>query len=102
LVRKTGKGQTDQIYASHSKIPWDDHPKHRGAVILFMRWYKENVNPFKIAVGTVNKANADRAMREAITAIGGLLKLHTVTVRLGHNTANWERVSAEAALLPKL
>jgi hypothetical protein len=92
LLRKTGSGQTERIYADHAKIAWDDHPKHRGAVILFLRWYKKNVNPFKIAVGTISKADTDRAMKEAITAIGGLLQLHTVKVLFGHNTAQWDQV----------
>jgi hypothetical protein len=92
LLRKNDKGQTAQIYSVHSKIPWDDHPKHRGAIILFLRWYKKNVNPFKIAVGTTSKVDTDKTMREAITQIGNALQLHTVQRTLRHATADWEQV----------
>jgi hypothetical protein len=92
ITRKTGSSQTAQIYASN-KLPWaSGHPKHVGALVLYFRWYKDNINPFKIATGQVSVEEANKACRKTIATLGAAIKDNLETRRLRHDNANWAEV----------
>lgn len=93
VKRKTGSGQTAQIYAS-KKLPWDAHVRHVGALIVFFRWYAKEVNPFEIAVGRTSTQAVRQAMESTIGEIGRAIAANVVTRRLRHDTADWAQVRA--------
>jgi hypothetical protein len=92
VVRKTGSGQTAQIYAS-KKLPWGAHPRHIGAVVLFFRWYSKKVNPFHIVAGRTTPEVVWKTIEAAIVEIGNAIAANTVTRRLRTtDTADWGAV----------
>lgn len=92
IIRKSGKAQTDAIFAQ-GKLPWaSGHSNHVGAIILFFRWYSLKVNPFHIAVGATSPADVRLAMEQTIQEIGVAIARHKVRRRIGHNTADWAGV----------
>lgn len=97
LVRKTSKGQAQQIFAA-KKLPWTDgHPRHVAGVAFFFRWYKKNVNPFDIATGKVTPEGIRTAMEAAIVEIGTSLQTHRVNRTLRVDIANWSEVAKDVA-----
>jgi hypothetical protein len=92
IVKKTGSGQSGQIYQA-GKLPWQGHIRHKGALILFFRWYATKVNAFDVVVGRTTVTGLDEAMRATVREIGAAMDTHRVTRRLRDDTADWAKVS---------
>ncbi len=102
VVRKTSSSKSADIYKL-GKIPWESgHPRHVGALVLFFRWYAENVNAFDIAVGRVSVKGVNDAMQAMIKNIGQTLEAHKVkrTMRAA-DTADWQAASLALRLGPR-
>jgi hypothetical protein len=92
VTKKSGSGQSAQIYQS-GKIPWQGHIRHKGAIILFFRWYAKNVNAFDIAVGRISIADVDAAITTTVKQIGTAIAAHTITRTLRSDDADWAKVT---------
>ena len=88
ILRKTGSGQSDDIYARH-KIPWAGNIRHIGAIVIFFRWYAVSVNAFDIATGKTDAATVRTAMNAMIVKIGAALNTHKITRTARSDTADW-------------
>ena len=92
ISRKTGSSQSDAIFQA-GKIPWAGNIRHIGAIVLFFRWYAEQVNPFLIATGTTSAADVRESMGSMIILIGQTLKANKITRLLRDDTADWAATS---------
>jgi len=92
VTKKSGSGQSAQIYQS-GKIPWQGHIRHKGAIILFFRWYAKNVNAFDIAVGRISISDVDAAITTTVKQIGTAIAAHTITRTLRSDDADWAKVT---------
>ncbi len=98
VIRKTGSGQTADIYRG-KQLPWTSgHPKHVGGLILFFRWYAREVNAFHIAAGATTPERVRTAMGDTIVEIGQAISGHTVTRMLRNDTADWGAVRSQLRL----
>ena len=93
ILRKSRKhNQSARIYSEQKKIPWSAHPNHKGALVLFFRWFRREVNPFHVASGRLTVAMVQSEMRTTIARIGRAIGDHRITRRMRHDRANWSAV----------
>lgn len=90
--RKSGKGQSVQIFGE-GRLPWaDGHSNHVGALVFFFRWYRRTINPFDLAMGA-RVQGLRESMHGYIRLLGAAVKDHTKSQLLGHDKTDWDAIS---------
>lgn len=96
LDLKTGGRKSAEIY-EEGRIPWDGHPTHIVAVLLYLDWMKRTLNPFDLFSQTSSVKDFREQSKIYIQRLGKVIQQHHETHWYGHNTVTDAGIAAMAS-----